>query len=168
MCLPNSDLGGFAVLPIQIGDRVRIQYFRVRAVPGKRRVRRAVEFVAGTSNMIPTLSWGVLGMIAGQCKRFTLQPGEAFGRLRPGLVKEVPRYRFPKQLKLQVGQRLTAVQRRSGRRRRVTVVEITPYSVIVDGNHPLAGKAVVVEIFVVAINPRSSSHPPQPDLGEGS
>jgi FKBP-type peptidyl-prolyl cis-trans isomerase 2 len=141
--------------PVQFGDRVRIQYFRVRDPTAHRKKRpsqRAVEFTAGTNDMIPTLSWGVVGMIQGQRKQFTLQPGEAFGSMQPRLIREIPRYRFSKRLKLQVGQLLTAVQRTSSQRRRFRVVEVTPYSVIVDGNHPLAGKAVVVEIKVLSIN----------------
>ena len=149
---------------VQLGDRVRVHYARLRdpAAGGKPTSRRAVEFTAGTKHMIPTLSLGVVGMVQGQHKRLTLQPGEAFGGVQPKLVKEIPRYRFPKRLKLEVGRRLTAVHRTSGQRRRVTIVEVTPHSVVVDGNHPLAGKAVVVEIVVISVDSSSSANQQAP------
>ena len=154
---------------VQLGDRVRIHYARLRdpAAGGKPTSRRAVEFTAGTNAIIPTLSQGVVGMVQGQRKRLTLQPGEAFGAVQPKLIKEIPRYRFPKRLKLKVGKRLSATHRLSGQRRRVTVVEITSHSVVVDGNHPLAGKAVDVEIVVISVDSSSQTNRQKPQFDVG-
>jgi FKBP-type peptidyl-prolyl cis-trans isomerase 2 len=117
--------------------------------------------------MIPSISLGVVGMVQGQHKRFKLQPREAYGVVKPQLIREIPRGRFPKHLVLKVGKRLTAVQGIAGPRRRVTVVEIRPNSVVVDGNHPLAGKAVVLEITVISVDssPNANAGKPQFDVG---
>ena len=72
--------------------------------------------------------------------------------MQPKLMRLIPRSRFPKHLKLQVGKRLTAVHGLAGRRRRVTVVEINSDSVVVDGNHPLAGKVVVLEVNLISLD----------------
>jgi peptidylprolyl isomerase len=154
---------------VNIGDRVRIQYFCVgKPTAGVRRpARHAVEFTAGSNDMVRTLSWGVVGMSQGQCRQFTLLPSESLGIQQPRRAKEFPRYRFPKQIRPTVGQRLSAVHRLSGRRRRVTVIEVTPYSVVVDGNHPLAGQAVVVEIIIISVDSSANANVdlPQFDLG---
>ena len=71
---------------------------------------------------------------------------------KPKLLLTIPRSRFPEHLELQIGKRLTAVYGLAGRRRRVTVVEISPDSVVVDGNHPLAGKAVVLDVNLISLD----------------
>jgi FKBP-type peptidyl-prolyl cis-trans isomerase 2 len=58
---------------------------------------------------------------------------------------------------LKVGKRLTAVQRVAGRRQRVTVVEIRSDSVIVDGNHPLAGMVIELEVMLVSLGSSSAA-----------
>src|SRR5207244_9855198 len=119
-------------------------------------VPNTLEFAGRAPDTIPELSVWLVGMIQGQNKRVTLQPSEAYGAIQPKLIREIPRRRFPKHLALKVGQRFTTIDKTSGRRRRVTVVEVKPHSVVVDGNHPLAGK--VVELDVVLVSVGSSSN----------
>jgi peptidylprolyl isomerase len=140
---------------VRVGDRVKVQYLAVckdGTVIRRHGGRQVLDFVAGSKQVIPGISFGVVGMIQGEEKRFTIQPSQAYGPLRPRLIREVPRQRFPKQLKLFVGKRLVAIGATTGRRRRVRVVEIKPQSVIVDGNHPLAGKILEVELQLVALD----------------
>jgi FKBP-type peptidyl-prolyl cis-trans isomerase 2 len=49
----------------------------------------------------------------------------------------------------------------------VTVVEVRPHSVVVDGNHPLAGKAVLFEITLLSVDssPNANVGKPQFDVG---
>src|SRR5437763_14485589 len=109
----------------QPGDRVRIQYSRLpqrAAAPGISYRQKTLEFTVGSPDVLPALSLGVVGMAAGDRRRFTLQPHEAYGKRKRELVRTIPRARFPKQLVLNVGKRLTAVRGIAHRRRRVTVV----------------------------------------------
>jgi len=154
----------------QLGDRVRIQYSRLpqrAAARGVSHGQKTLEFTVGSREVFPTLSFGVIGMAPGERKQFTLQPHEAYGKIKRKLVRKIPRTRFPQQLVLKVGKRLTAVRGIAGRRRRVTVVEIRPDSVIVDGNHPLAGKVVELEVSLLSLDSSSNSNQrkPQFDLG---
>jgi peptidylprolyl isomerase len=154
----------------QLGDHVRIQYSRLpqrAAARGVSHGQKTLEFTVGSREVFPTLSFGVIGMAPGERKQFTLQPHEAYGKIKRKLVRKIPRTRFPQQLVLRVGKRLTAVRGIAGRRRRVTVVEIRPDSVIVDGNHPLAGKVVELEVSLLSLDSSSNSNQqkPQFDLG---
>src|SRR5437870_1506802 len=140
---------------VQVGDRVRIKYAHVRAASAARLkppAPKTLEFTVGARDTIPKISVGVVGMVQGQNKRVTLQPSEAYGAIQPKLIREIPRRRFPKHLALKVGQRFTTIDKTSGRRRRVTVVEVKPHSVVVDGNHPLAGKVVELDVVLVSVN----------------
>jgi len=154
----------------QLGDRVRIQYSRLpqrAAARGVSHGQKTLEFTVGSREVFPTLSFGVIGMAPGERKQFTLQPHEAYGKIKRKLVRKIPRTGFPQQLVLKVGKRLTVVRGIAGRRRRVTVVEIRPDSVIVDGNHPLAGKVVELEVSLLSLDSSSNSNQrkPQFDLG---
>ena len=84
-------------------------------------------------------------MVEGERKQMTLLPQDAFGEFRPQLIQEIPRSRLPSDVVLKVGKRLTTIGVKSGRRRKVKIVELTSTTVVVDGNHPLAGKTVEVE-----------------------
>jgi peptidylprolyl isomerase len=138
----------------KVGDRVRVQYLGLLnngAVIGTRRGRQVLEFTVGSDEVIPGISHGVVGMAEGEQKRMTLQPKDGYGAVRPKLIREVSRQRFPIHLDLHVGKRLTSVGTTSGRRRFVQVVKVDSNTVVVDGNHPLAGKVLEVEVQLVSL-----------------
>jgi peptidylprolyl isomerase len=143
----------------KLGDRVRIQYLELLedgTATRRQRGRQVLQFIVGSKEVIPGISFGTVGMAEGEQKRLTLQPKDAYGAVRPKLIKEVPRQQFRSGLDLRVGQRLVAIGKDSGRRRRVQVLQIKPETVVVDGNHPLAGKVLEVEVQLVSLDPSSS------------
>ena len=148
------------------GDHVRVQYFAPpkRGETAKRPGRTVLEFTVGSGEVIPGISLGVVGMAKGERKKLVLQPQDAYGIVRRQLIKEFPRARFPG-LELRVGKRLATVNA-SGKRRRVKVLEIKPNSVVVDANHPLAGRVLKVEIRLISLQQSSANKDkPQQDLG---
>lgn len=156
----------------KLGDRVRVQYARVlhdeKKDAAKSPIAKVREFTVGSRDVMPGISLGVVGMVPGEQKRFTLQPIDAYGPVKPGLIKEIPRTQFPKRLTLRVGKRLMALSTWTGRRRRrVKVVEIKPKSVVVDGNHLLAGKVVELEVMLISVDSSADANrtQPQSDMG---
>ncbi|MCU0880701.1 MAG: FKBP-type peptidyl-prolyl cis-trans isomerase [Pirellulaceae bacterium] len=155
---------------VQVGDRVRVRYVRERngtpecvtSTPPKE-----IEFVAGGANVLPGLSAGVIGMVQGESRRLTLEPSDAYGPVKPNLVKEIPRAQFPKRITLRVGKRLSALSTMSGRRRQVRVVEINTKSVLVDGNHALAGQIVKLEVLLISVDSSSEANRSQPQFDTG-
>jgi FKBP-type peptidyl-prolyl cis-trans isomerase 2 len=147
----------------KVGDRVRVQYVRLCSRSrGRPAPAKSLEFIVGSDDVMPGISRGVAGMVQGEQKRMTLQPSDAYGPLQPGLVKEIPRSRFPQRLKLQVGKRLSM-----GASRRVRVVEIKSDSVVVDGNHALAGKVVELEVTLISVDSSSEANRSQPQYDIG-
>ena len=145
----------------QIGDRVRIQYCRLperAAASGGTRHQKTIEFTVGGNKVFHALSVGVVGMAPGDRKQFTLQPKEGYGRLSRKLVRKVPRNRIPARIELFVGKRLTVTRGLAGLPRRVRVIEIRPDAVIVDGNHPLAGKVIEVEVCLLTLDSSSNAN----------
>ena len=139
----------------KLGDRVRVQYLGLRTAgrgSGRPHKREVLEFTVGSTEVMPGISFGVLGMAEGEQKRLTLQPQDAYGAVQRKLIKEVSRQRFPSNLNLHAGKRLTATGVISGRKRFVEVVEVKSETVVVDGNHPLAGEVLEVEIQLLSLD----------------
>ena len=152
-----------------LGDRVRIQYARVPKSAGQKNrshSSKTCEFTVGSNEVFPGLSLGVVGMRPGDHKRFTFQPNEAYGAVKSKLIRQIPLQRFPQNIALKVGKRLTAFVASSGRRERVRVVKINSDSVTVDGNHPLAGKVIELEVNLISLDssPNANKQKPQFDL----
>ena len=55
----------------------------------------------------------------------------------------------------------------TGRSRRVKVVEIKPKSVVVDGNHLLAGKVVELEVTLISVDSSADANRTQPQFDIG-
>lgn len=150
------------------GDRVRIEYsgqFKDAKAGLQHLGREVFEFTVGSHEVMPGISRGVVGMVEGERKQLTLSPKEAYGEFRANLIREIPRSRLPSDVVLKVGKRLTTVGTKSGRRRKVRIVELTPTAVVVDGNHPLAGKTVEVEFQLLVHDSSSTSNGSKPELG---
>ncbi len=132
----------------KVGDRVRVEYsgqFKDEKAGLQRLGREIFEFTIGSRDVMPGINKGIVGMVEGERKQMTLQPQDAYGEFRANLIQEISRQRLPSDVVLKIGKRLTTVGQKSGRRRKVRIVELTPTTVVVDGNHPLAGKTVEVE-----------------------
>lgn len=139
----------------QPGDRVRVQYLGLLtdgAATKRQQGRQVLEFTVGSGEVMRGISHGVVGMAQGERKQLTLQPHDAYGAIRSELIREIPRQRFRNGLRLYVGQRLVSAKTRSNRRQRVKVIEIKSESIVVDGNHPLAGKVIEVEFQLVSLD----------------
>ena len=143
------------VTKAKLGDRVRIDYsgqIKDEKSGMQRLGREVMEFTVGSQEVMPGINKGVVGMVEGERKQMTLQPSDAYGEHRPNLIQEIPRQRLPSDVVLKVGKRLSTIGVKSGRRRKVTIMELTPTTVVVDGNHPLAGKTLEVEFQLLVHN----------------
>lgn len=142
-----------------VGDRVRVEYYGTlkddKAVV-RRLGRKVFEFTVGSNEVMPGISRAVVGMVEGERKQLTLSPRDAYGEFREGLIQEISRQRFPADMPLKVGKKLTTISPKTQRRRKVRIVEVRSNSIIVDGNHPLAGKSVEVE-FQLLLHESSSA-----------
>jgi peptidylprolyl isomerase len=153
---------------VKLGDRVRIEYsghYRDEKAGIQRLGRQVYEFTVGSHEVMPGINKGVLGMVEGERKQLTLQPRDAYGEFRSQLIREIPRSRMPSGIVLKVGKRLSTVGVQSGRRREVKIVELTPTAVVIDGNHPLAGKTVEVEFQLLVHDCLGPSFDRRRDIG---
>lgn len=113
--------------------------------------REPLEFTIGSGNMIPGFEQAVEGMNVGDKKTAEIPSEQAYGEKREDMVISVPRENVPGDIQPEVGQQL-AVQQQEGQQVPVTVTEVTEEKVVLDANHPLAGKDLVFEIELVEVS----------------
>lgn len=112
--------------------------------------REALEFIFGSGMIIPGLEEGLAGMKATEKKTVEIGFEKAYGPVQEQAKQEVPKAQMPEGIELQVGMQLAA-QGPQGQPMPVTVAEIKEETVVMDFNHPLAGKDLVFEVEVVAV-----------------
>ncbi len=134
------------------GRTVRINY--TLTVDGKvvdsTKGRKPMEFREGAHEVIPGFEKGVMGMKVGQKKSFRVKPEEGYGLVNPKAFQEVPRKRLPAGVTPKAGMILLA-QGKDGRRIPVKIKEVRKDAVVIDFNHPLAGKTLNFNVEVVDV-----------------
>lgn len=102
----------------------------------------------GYGNTLPKLEEALEGQLAGYQTTLELQAEDAFGLRDETLVQTIPKSQFPPGVK--VGGQLQG-RREDGQAQTFTVMKIKGDTVLLDGNHPLAGKALRFSIKVTEV-----------------
>ena len=112
--------------------------------------RDPLEFPLGDGQVIPGFDNAVDGMSVGESKSVTIPADQGYGPRHEELVQEVPKSALPEGMKPQVGMQLQA-QSPQGQTMNLVVTAVSEDSITVDGNHPLAGRALHFDIELVEI-----------------
>lgn len=113
--------------------------------------REPLEFTVGAGQMIPGFENGILDMKLNEKKTIEIPASEAYGERRDELLQEVPKSQLPEEIKPEVGMPLMA-QLPDGGQQQLVIAEVREESIVVDANHPLAGKDLIFDVEVVEIN----------------
>jgi len=99
--------------------------------------KEPLEFEAGTGMVIKGFDDAVKDMKVDEEKDVHIPCKEAYGEYNPALTKEVQKKEFPPEIKegMMVGMVLA-----DGRQIPATIKEIRESTILVDVNHPMAGK----------------------------
>ena len=109
--------------------------------------REPLDVKLGQGVLIPGFEQGLQGLAVGDKKTVTIPFTQAYGPVMEERKQEVPKQFVPEGV--QVGQKLAA-QGPDGEMY-VTVAEVKEETVVLDGNHPLAGKNLIFDLEVVEI-----------------
>ena len=104
-------------------------------------------FMFGKGQIIPGLENGIVNMAIGERGDILVNPTDAYGEYNAEATQEVPADQFAG-IELDLGMTLYG-QGEDGGTVQVTVKELKGETVVIDFNHPLAGKELM---FSVAIN----------------
>ena len=106
------------------------------------------EYTHGSKQLIPGLEQALAGLHSGDTKRVELDADHAFGQYDAGKKMTVPRAQLPQTIAR--GDMATTAEGKP-----FTVVSLSDDSAVVDFNHPLAGKHIVLDIVVLNVKPRA-------------
>jgi len=116
-----------------------------------------LTYTQGEEQILPGLEKELIGLHAGDEKKVAVKPEDGYGPVDPSAQTEVPKEMLP-QSALTVGTRLMA-RNAVGEGRPVRVKEIKEQTVILDLNHPLAGRILLFEVKVLAVDPPKTPEP---------
>lgn len=137
---------------IKIGDTVKVHYtgkledgtvFDSSLVEG----REPLETVLGNNMLIKGFENGLIGLSEGDKKTLEIEPSEGYGEYQEEMVNEIPKGNVPENVK--AGEMLQGMSQMGPIN--VKVIEVKDETVVIDANHPLAGKKLVFDIEVVNV-----------------
>jgi FKBP-type peptidyl-prolyl cis-trans isomerase SlyD len=111
--------------------------------------KEPLTYTQGAKRIVPGVESAVEGMTVGQAKHVVVAPSDGYGERNPNAFQEVPKEKVPKDV--QVGTRLHGKDT-AGRDVRPIVTEIKDNTVLLDFNHPLAGKTLFFDLRVLNIH----------------
>ncbi|PJZ55005.1 FKBP-type peptidyl-prolyl cis-trans isomerase [Leptospira adleri] len=106
-----------------------------------------LSYLEGVGHIISGLEEEMKKMSTGDKKRINVEAENAYGLKDPDLIFDVPRSQFPPNEDLQVGMMFQTDEPDKV----FTITELQDESVIVDGNHPLAGINLVFDVELTEI-----------------
>lgn len=109
-----------------------------------------IEFTMGQGQLIPGFEKGLIDMKVNEKKTVNIAKEEAYGEPREELIQEVQKSQLPEEIKPEVGMGLVS-KSPDGQEMNLVVKDVKEETIVVDGNHPLAGKDLVFDLEVVEI-----------------
>ena len=113
-----------------------------------------LSYTHGTNELVPGLEKELGGMTIGQSKHIVVTPENGYGPIIPEAFIEVKKDKVPNK-GLKIGSRLEAKDP-EGRIVYSTIKEIRENTVLLDFNHPLAGKTLYIDVEVMDIKPKAN------------
>lgn len=141
-------------MKVKANDKVRVHYKGTLSdgvMFDSSEGRDPLEFTIGSGQIIPGFENGVIGMQVDESKTLNIPAAEAYGQPKAELILEVPKSQLPPEINPEIGLQLMS-QTPDGNQTPLLVTEVKEDTIIVDANHPLAGKDLIFEITLVSIN----------------
>lgn len=135
------------------GDTVRIHYtgrLGDGTVFDTSENRDPLEFKIGGGQVIPGFEDGVKGMEPGNKKTINIDVDNAYGQRRDEMMVSVEKSNFPPDIEPVEGQQLQ-LRQQDGSVVNVLVAKVEEETVVLDANHPLAGKDLIFDLELVEI-----------------
>ena len=114
-----------------------------------------LEFICGMGMLLPKFEEAIMGKEPGEKVAFTLEPKDGYGEIMPEAIVELPKTVFMIDGKvaediLFVGSQVP-MSDANGNRMIGVISEVKEESVMMDFNHPMAGKTLNFEVEVVSV-----------------
>lgn len=107
-------------------------------------------FHVGRHQILPALEEALHGLSVGDAKQIILSPDHAFGEVNPEAFKEVDAHLIPEDLRF-AGALLVVADQQFGEML-IRVDSLSGEKIILDFNHPLAGKTITFDVRVLDVS----------------
>lgn len=108
-----------------------------------------LSFIQGSQSVLPAIENAVAGRKAGERLTFTLTPEECYGIRDEAKIAVIPRAQFKSSDNLRIGMQFYT--QKNGNDLPVTVTHLNDQEVTVDGNHPLAGETMNIDLVIIEV-----------------
>lgn len=111
--------------------------------------------ITGSGQIIPGLEKAIMGMTIGDSLKISVESEDAYGQVNPELFQDVPRKQFPGDMELKPGM----IFQSQGPQGPITIniKEVKDGdTVVIDLNHPLAGKRLHFDVNIVEVREPTS------------
>lgn len=138
---------------LKSGDRAKVHYtgkFEDGQVAVTSMYTGPIEVTLGSSEVIDGFEKALVGMQPGDYKSTRVSAEEGYGPYNEDLVVSVERSSLPQDMELKTGDQLEIVPE-GGEPHIVTVAGFSDSNVILDMNHPFAGKNLIFDIQLLEI-----------------
>jgi FKBP-type peptidyl-prolyl cis-trans isomerase SlyD len=113
-----------------------------------------INYLHGADNIVPGLESALLGRAAGDKVNVSVAPENGYGARVDAPPMRVPRDQFPPDFPIQVGMPIGG-EDANGNVIPFWITHVDAGSVVVDPNHPLAGKTLDFQVEIVAVRDAS-------------
>lgn len=157
-CLTFGE-GAFAQSDLAIADGMKVSLEYTLTLPDKSVAdsnvgQEPITFVQGAHEIVPGLEKALDGMKAGQKRRIEVTAQDAYGPYNNKLRQSIDKDKLPKDVK--VGDILQAADNRL-----VKVLEVNEKKVLIDLNHPLAGKTLTFDVNILKVEKGDATDAPE-------
>jgi len=141
-------------MKVEKGNNVKVHYTGTledgQEFDSSRKRGETLNFTVGTGQMIPGFDSAVEGMTVGEIKDVTLDPTQAYGNRTEDAVMPVSRKNFPDDFVVEIGAMVQG-STAQGMPVQAVIMGEDEENIILDMNHPLAGKSLNFNIELVEI-----------------
>lgn len=122
-------------------------------VKGSSNLPASMNFTVGYGQVLPALEASLYGLKEGEEVSFKIEAAEAFGPYKKELLKRRNFEEFPQGRNLTPGKWIVAINPETKAQYAYKVVEKTEHDVLLDFNHPLAGKDLFYKVKIIKVRP---------------
>ena len=141
------------MMKVEIGHNVKVHYKGTFSdgteFDNSRNRGSTLDFEVGSSRMLEGFTQAVIGMTEGETKTIVLGQNDAYGQINRDAFRNIPKADFGEGFVFEVGGMIKGNGPRGPFVARIH--KILTDEVVLDFNHPLAGKELTFEIELVSI-----------------
>ncbi|NLA76052.1 MAG: peptidylprolyl isomerase [Deltaproteobacteria bacterium] len=145
---------------MKIKDKVFVAFdYRLTLDSGeevdKSQAGKPLCFISGAGQLIPGLEKEMMGMAAGDRAKISVEPENAYGLINSELYQEIRRDQFPSDLEITAGMTFKSHGPQGPMIIKVKEIKNSD-TVVIDLNHPLAGKRLHFDINITEVRALTS------------